>query len=72
MSNNEEEDILSESIIDDIMFEMEKKTVEKENEDDDHEKPIKYFPDCDDCKEKIQDCIKCILREIRESDDLQN
>ena len=69
MSNNEEEDILSESIIDDIMFEMEKKTVEKENEDDD-ETPIKYFPE--DCEEEIQDCIKCILREIRESDDLEN
>ena len=31
--------------------------------------PVKYYPDCKECMDKYDNCVKCIIWNIRETDD---
>ena len=65
----EEDSILSESFIDNVMNERERKADKIESEENE-ESIEKYFPDCKECNSEKQDCIACIMKHIKQSDDV--
>ena len=77
VDNTDDNEILSDSFLEGIMKERESK-VENMFAGDEFEgindevvntsTPLKYYPDCENCKDLFNDCVECILREMRETD----
>ena len=70
VSINREEELLSDSFIDDIMISKaigERELDENRGEILDTSVPIKYYPNCKNCSEEINDCVECIIKDIREN-----
>ena len=67
-SEYEEEDVLSDSFLDNILRNRETSDEVFEEKSDDTIETTKYYPDCKHCGEKEYDCVECIIKDIHRTE----